>query len=149
MSADSTKQLDLMRHAQRDPLADKLSPAGIARAEDVGRSMPKDYSVVFVSPKARAAETVAWLLRGSGQQLPAHLVVEGLAGSPEEISSLVAGFFEEIPDGGKGLAVGHTPLIEEAVLGLTGVQVDPLAECEGVRLVRVADGSLSLEELRR
>jgi phosphohistidine phosphatase SixA len=143
------KQLDLYRHAQRDPNADKLSPEGIARAEDVGRSMPRDYAVVFISPKKRAAETVAWLLRGSGQQLPPHSIVEGLAGSPDEIVAVVDGLFAEIPDGGKALAVGHTPLVEEAALGLTGTVVQPLAECEGIRLIRDEDGTTTLEELRR
>jgi phosphohistidine phosphatase SixA len=38
----------------------------------------------------------------------------------------------DIPDGGRGLAIGHTPLIEAAVHGLTGRLIEPLAECEGV-----------------
>jgi broad specificity phosphatase PhoE len=38
----------------------------------------------------------------------------------------------EVPEGGRGLAVGHTPLIETAVYGLTGRLTEPLAECEGV-----------------
>ena len=142
------KQLDLYRHAQRDPHADKLSPEGVARAEDVGRSMPRDYVVVFISPKQRAAETVAWLLRGSGQQLPPHSIVEGLAGPPDEVAGVVGELFDQIPEGGKALAVGHTPLVEEAALGLTGVVVEPLAECEGVRLFRAEDGTTTLEELR-
>ena len=39
-----------------------------------------------------------------------------------------------VPDGGRGLAVGHSPLIEAAAYGLTGTVVEPLAECEGVLL---------------
>jgi broad specificity phosphatase PhoE len=37
-----------------------------------------------------------------------------------------------IPEGGRGLAVGHSPLIEAAVFGLTGEVIEPLKECEGV-----------------
>jgi phosphohistidine phosphatase SixA len=122
---------------------------------------------VFVSPARRAAETAAWFLRGSGQQLPEHAVVAGLvseqedrwrsagkaAGSSrldaissqdpelvkeetERLKALVEGLFERVPEGGTALAVGHTPLIEAGVYGLTGVIVEPLAECEGVAITR-------------
>jgi hypothetical protein len=92
---------------------------------------------------------VAWLLRGSGQQLPPHSIVDGLAGPPDEVAEVVGKLFDEIPEGGRGLGVGHTPLVEEAALGLTGTVVQPLAECEGVRLIRADDGTTTLEELRR
>ena len=142
------KQLDLRRHAQREPDDDRLSPEGIARAEDVGRTLPLDYAIIFISPKRRAAETVAWFLRGSGQQLGEHAVVDGLAGSYEEIPDVVIQLFDDIPEGGRGLAVGHTPLIEEAVVSITGTGIEPLAECEGVRLTLGDDGSWQVEEFR-
>ena len=74
------RQLELRRHARRDPHADRLSAAGRAQAEDVGRASDATYDVVFVSPAQRAAETAAWFLRGAGQQLPDHEVVPGLGG---------------------------------------------------------------------
>jgi broad specificity phosphatase PhoE len=40
----------------------------------------------------------------------------------------------EVPEGGRGLAVGHSPLLEAAVYGLTGEMIEPLSECEGVLL---------------
>ena len=64
------RQLELRRHARRDPTADRLSAEGRAQAEDVGRAAVADYAVVFVSPAERAAETAAWILRGAAQQLP-------------------------------------------------------------------------------
>jgi hypothetical protein len=48
------------------------------------------------------------------------------------LASVVRQLLEEVPDEGRGLAVGHTPLIEAAVYGLTGRLIEPLAECEGV-----------------
>jgi broad specificity phosphatase PhoE len=39
-----------------------------------------------------------------------------------------------VPDGSRALAVGHSPLIEAAVYGLTGAVIDPLDECDGVLL---------------
>ncbi|HEV8571754.1 MAG TPA: histidine phosphatase family protein [Actinomycetota bacterium] len=45
----------------------------------------------------------------------------------------------EVPEGGRGLAVGHTPLIEAAVYGLTGRVIEPLGECEGVLVEQEGD----------
>ena len=78
------KVIELRRHAVRAKDADALSPEGRAQAEEVGRSLPIDYAVVFVSPAMRTAETVAQFLRGSGQRLPPHAVVRGLASEAED-----------------------------------------------------------------
>lgn len=148
------KQLEIRRHARRDPNADRLSAAGRAQAEDVGRASTATYDVVFVSPAQRAAETAAWFLRGSGQQLPDHEVVAGLGGqdatggSSTGMAAGVLALLDRIPDGGRGLAISHTPLVERAALGITGVEIDPLGECEGILVTLEADGSIDVEELR-
>lgn len=161
------RTIEFRRHAEREKEADALTPQGRSHAEDVGRSLRNDYAAVFVSPARRAAETAAWFLRGSGQQLPEHAVVAGLVSEQEDrwrsagkaagssrldaissqdpelvkeetarLKALVEGLFERFPEGGTALAVGHTPLIEAGVYGLTGVIVEPLAECEGVAITR-------------
>ena len=148
------RQLELRRHARRDPDADRLSPAGRAEAEDVGRTSTAVYDIVFVSPSQRAAETAAWFLRGSGRQLPDHEVVPGLGGrdasggSPTGMASGVRSLLDRVPDGGRGLAISHTPLVEHAALGLTGDEIDPLKECEGILVTLEDDGSIDVEELR-
>jgi phosphohistidine phosphatase SixA len=148
------RTLEIRRHAQRDPDADRLSAAGRARAQEVGSTLTGGYAVVFVSPAARAAETVAWLLRGLGEQLPAHAVIPGLAAKDNDGSALAMGgvlsaLLDAVPEGGRGLAVSHTPLIERGVLGLVGLEIDPLAECEGVVLVRADDeAEIVVDELR-
>ena len=53
------RKLELRRHARRDPTADKLSQEGRAQAQAVGATLAGGYSVVFISPAERAAETVA------------------------------------------------------------------------------------------
>jgi phosphohistidine phosphatase SixA len=146
------KTLEIRRHARRDPDRDALSPEGRVQAEDVGRTLPGGYDVVFVSPAKRAAETAAWFLRAAGQQLPEHAVVPGLAGdgtddSPEQLGEVLHAAMAAVPEGGRGLAIGHTPLIEKAVRGLTSREVRPLAECEGVLLIDDG-GELKVEELR-
>lgn len=148
------EQLELRRHARRDPQADRLSPEGRVQAEDVGRAAARTYDRVFVSPAARAAETAAWFLRGAMQQLPDHAVVPGLGGqdasggSPEGMAKGVRALLEQLPDGGVGLAISHTPLVERAAFGLGGVEVEPFGECEGILVRRDDDGAITFEELR-
>ncbi len=148
------RTLELRRHARRDPTADRLSPEGRAQAEDLGRAHPGRYDAIFTSPAQRAAETVAWILRGMHQQLPpGHAVVPGLAGqntdgSPAQLARVLAEVLDAVPEGGRALAMSHHPIVEKAVLGLTGREIEPLAECEGVLLTQADDGSISVEELR-
>jgi phosphohistidine phosphatase SixA len=146
------RTLELRRHARRDPTADRLSPEGRAQAQEVGAGLVGGYARVWVSPAERAAETAAWFLRGLGEQLPEHGVVPGLGGqdtdgSPVELVRVVLALLEEVPEGARALAVGHTPLIERATLGLTGREIEPLAECEGVEFT-LEGTALSVRELR-
>ncbi len=149
------RQLEIRRHALRDPHADRLSPQGRAQAEDAGRSSDAVYAMVFVSPAARAAETAAWFLRGTGQQLPEHSVIPGLAGhgdqggTPEAMAAGIRSLLEQVPQGQRGLAISHTPLVEAAARGLIGMEIEPLAACEGILVSQADDGTLSIQELRR
>jgi phosphohistidine phosphatase SixA len=146
--------LELRRHANRDPNVDRLSERGRAQAQSVGATLAGGYAVVYVSPAERAAETAAWMLRGLGEQLPAHAVVPGLAaedndGSPLAMSGVVSALLDAVPEGERGLAISHTPLIERAVLGLTAAEIGPLAECEGVLLSKPSDDApVEFGELR-
>ena len=149
------RQLELRRHAKRDPNRDALSAQGRAQAEDVGRGSAAGYDAVFVSPAERAAETAAWIVRGSGRQLPEHGVIPGLAGkdatrgSPEGMAEGVRALLASVPEGGVGLAVSHTPFVERAMTGLSGREPRPFAECEGILVTLHDDGSLDVEEIRR
>ena len=175
------RALELRRHAPRDPDADRLSPEGQRLALEVGRNLPGGYSAAFSSPAKRAAETMAWLLRGLGQPLPEHHgVVEGLTSPVEDrwrtaaksagrgriddfrevdpelvdaetsrLGSAVGEILSSMPEATRGLAIGHSPLLEAAVYGLTGALIEPLAECEGV-LIEEDEGSFRVaEEYRR
>jgi phosphohistidine phosphatase SixA len=149
------KKLELRRHARRDPSADRLTAEGRAQAEDVGRAARgTTYDAVFTSPAERAAETAAWFLRGAGQQLRDHAVVHGLAGkdatagSPEGMAEGVRALLEQTPDGGTAVAFSHTPFVERAAFGLTGREVEPMGECEGILSTLQDDGSIAVDELR-
>lgn len=148
------RTLEVRRHAQRDPDADRLSERGRTVAQAVGATLTGGYAVVFASPAERAAETVAWMLRGLGEPLPAHAMIPGLAakdndGSALAMAGLLSALLDAVPEDGRGLAISHTPLIERAVLGLVGREIEPLAECEGVIIARASDEApLEVEELR-
>jgi hypothetical protein len=65
------------------------------------------------------------------------------------MAGVLSALLDAIPENARGLAVSHTPLIERGVLGLTAREIDPLAECEGVRLARAGEeDELALEEIR-
>jgi hypothetical protein len=51
---------------------------------------------------------------------------------------------DRLPEGGRALAVGHSPTNEAAVLGLTGSIVEPIAKGAGVLVV--AEGDLTRVE---
>lgn len=148
------KVLELRRHAIRDQDVDRLSAAGRAQAEDAGRSSGVTYDAVFVSPAQRAAETAAWFLRGAGQRLPEHAVIPGLAGkdasggSPEGMAAGVRALLDRLCDDERGLAISHTPLVERAAFGLSGREILPLAECEGILVTLSDDGTIDVAELR-
>ena len=148
------KELELRRHAKRDPDQDRLSDEGLAQAQDLGREAAEWWAAVFVSPAQRAAETAAHILRGAGSQLPPeHRIVPGLAGqdpsggSPEAMAAGIRALLLEVPDGGRGLAISHTPFVERAAFGLTGDEVAPMRECEGI-LVTAEDDHIGVAELR-
>jgi len=148
------RTLELRRHARRDPTADRLSPEGRAQAQALGAALTGGYAMVFISPAQRVAETVAWILRGLGEQLPAHAVIPGLSGadndgSPLAMAGVVTALLDAVPEDGRGLAVSHTPLIERAVLGLTAREIELLGECEGVLLTKEHDDApVEVQELR-
>jgi broad specificity phosphatase PhoE len=54
---------------------------------------------------------------------------------------------ERLPDGGKALAVGHSPTNEAAVLGLTGSIIEPMGKGAGV-LVVADDKRTEIEPLQ-
>ena len=57
----------------------------------------------------------------------------------ERLGSALRRILDSLPDG-TALVVGHSPMNEAAVLGVTGQVVAPLAKGAGVRVVAKDDG---------
>jgi hypothetical protein len=65
---------------------------------------------------------------------------ELVAEDSERLGAALSRVLEHLPDGGRALAVGHSPTNEAAVFGLTGEVVPPLGKGEGVLVVGDDDG---------
>jgi phosphohistidine phosphatase SixA len=168
--------VELRRHATRAKDADALSPEGLELVRRVASSLPGGYTAFVSSGAERATQTLLELWPSasgrfqveSGLQSPVEdrwRAAGKAAGSShldriraqdddlvERESKRLAGVVRAIaasaPEEAKVLAVGHTPLIEAAILGLTGKTIEPLGECEGAALTYEGDRVTNVEELR-
>jgi broad specificity phosphatase PhoE len=170
------KIVELMRHTAAD--GDVLTGDGIGAALEIGTRLGREYDVVISSGAQRATQTAACVLAGSGQKVPAGVVVDPRFHSDVEdrwraayeaagsgdieslqkadpdlvekesqlLASALADIFHRLPEGGRALVVGHSPMQEAAVYGLTGVAVEPLPKGGGVRVI-VESGTYSVEAL--
>lgn len=55
--------------------------------------------------------------------------------------------FDRLPEGGRALIVGHSPMQEAAVYGLSGKVVDPIKKGGGVLVVQDDEGKFRVESL--
>lgn len=89
----------------------------------------------------------AYQVAGSGE-LPALREADPklVAEDSERLGAALRRVLDALPDGGRALAVGHSPTNEAAILGLTGEIVAPLAKGDGA-LVVARDGGFAVEPL--
>jgi len=100
---------------------------------------------VVVEPGLRSQVEDRWRLAyqkaGSGAlEALREADPELIAGDSERLASALLRVLDGLPDGGRGLVVGHSPTNEAAVFGLTGEIVPPLAKGAGVLVVAGDDG---------
>ncbi len=171
------KTLDLVRHtdAEGDVLTragvraavemggrlagtyDLLVSSGAQRATQtlacilagMGRRQP---SGVTVDVGLRSTREQRWFeVAGSGaRDLEAFRAADPslVEEEAEALGRSLGSLLESLPPGGRGLAVGHSPMIEVAVWGLTGQAVPPVGKGEGVR-IQEDEGRYSVEPIRR
>lgn len=171
------RTVEFRRHAARQRDADALSEEGRAQAERVGRTLPAYDAVFVSPARRAAetvewfsrgagrpfpAPTVVEGLaspledrwRRAGRTAgSSHLEAirdrdpELVEAEAARLARVFAELVDRVPEGGRALAVGHSPLIEAGVFGLTGRVLQPLDECEGVALT-LEGGAWTVEELR-
>jgi broad specificity phosphatase PhoE len=117
----------------------------------LGQTLPADHGV---SDGLASPVEDRWRSAGKAAGTGRIDAVEGMDADLVEqesarLAAAVRGLLAEVPEGARGLAVGHSPLIEAAVYGLTGTVIEPLDECDGV-LVEEEGGTIRLAaEYRR
>jgi broad specificity phosphatase PhoE len=106
---------------------------------------------VLVQQDLRSLREDEWLAAysdaGAGDLASLRAVDPDLVEEDAEIlGRALMAMIEELGDGERGLAIGHSPTNEAAVYGLTGIIVPPLAKGGGV-LVTALDDGYAVEEL--
>jgi len=124
-----------LRHADRKPDADDLSPAGVARAELLARMLAgSGIRTAYCSDAIRTQRTMQPLQRKLGSRLEVVVVgtsgAGGIAGHVKEIVHKVKG----LPDDAVAAIVGHTNTVGPVIEGLTGRTVEPIGEAQFDRL---------------
>jgi broad specificity phosphatase PhoE len=115
----------------------------------LGRAVPGG---VVVDDRFRSSVEDRWFAaykRAGAGDIEALRTVD--ASLVEEESALFSKALEDIlgqlPDGGRALIVGHSPMHEAAIYGLTGEMVDPIKKGAGALVVVDAQGSFRVEAL--
>ena len=65
----------------------------------------------------------------------------------ERLATEARALLAELPEGSYALAIGHSPLTECAVYGLTGKLLEPLKPCEGVLITEHKGPRLDVERI--
>ena len=175
MQTGCMRYVEVRRHTDND--GDRLTPQGIADAETIAVNPPYAAFVSTGAVRAtemleilrRTAGqqgtpiTTAIGLRssvedrwrqaaktaGKGADVEAIRAVDPDLVERESwlLGSVLREIVEGLPDGGRGLVVGHSPTNEAAILGLTGQVVPPLGKGEGI-LVTEDAGRYEVQPLR-
>ena len=59
-----------------------------------------------------------------------------VAGEAKTMGAALRRIFDRLPEGGRALVVGHSPMQETATYGLTGIVVEPISKGAGVLVVQ-------------
>ncbi|CAN5858543.1 hypothetical protein BH20ACT6_BH20ACT6_21390 [soil metagenome] len=169
------KTVEVRRHTDND--GDRLSEEGVRQARQIGAELSPPYDLFVSTGAQRATQTVeiwqqalgddspiqqepglrsdhedrwkqAYQQAGSGELARLREVEPGFVDSEcADLGAALGGVFDRIPAGGAALVCGHSPTNEAAVLGLTGVTIDPLGKGDGVRVMQGIDGSYRVHSL--
>jgi phosphohistidine phosphatase SixA len=142
----------LLRHADKQPGADDLSPAGVERAQLLARMLGESgISVAYCSDAARTRRTLDPLEKKlHGALVVKEVPTEDPDGIKRHVKAVIAAV-NALPADAVAAVVGHTNTIPEIIEGLGGGGGRKIGEQEFDKLfVLFIDpaGSASLLELR-
>jgi phosphohistidine phosphatase SixA len=131
---DATYDLLVSSGAQRATQTLACFLAGMGRTHTAG---------VTVDPAFRSAQEEKWFAAaksGGGGSLSNFIQADPVlvAAEAKTMGDALRRVFDRLPDGGRALVVGHSPMHETAIYGLTGTIVEPVSKGAGVVVVEEA-----------
>jgi broad specificity phosphatase PhoE len=103
----------------------------------LGQRVPQG---VIVEPRFKSEVEERWrdaYKRGGGGDIASFRRAdpELVASESDVIGRALVDVFERLPEGARALVVGHSPMQEAAVYGLTGEEIEPLPKGAGVSVM--------------
>lgn len=156
--------IELRRHTDNE--GDALTPAGAQAAIEIGRTLHGPYGLIVSSGAERATQAAECFVPGvevvvdegfrsqnedrwreiytaAGRgDLQAFIDTDAdfVSSESDRFVSALSRTVARLPDGGRALVVGHSPMIEATVWAATGEIIDPLGKGEGVVLIEDEGG---------
>ena len=141
-----------LRHADRKPDADDLSPAGIERARLLARMLAESgIRTAYCSDAIRTRRTVEPLKELLGANLEVVVVATDGAGGIDGHVQHIVDRVKALPGNGVAAVVGHSNTVGPIVNGLTGRTIDPIGDYEFDKLFMLsipAAGAATVAPLR-
>lgn len=120
-----------LRHADRKPDADDLSPSGIERTKLLARMLEESgIRTAYCSDAVRTQLTVEPLKKLLDAKLEVVVVATDGAGGIDGHVQHIVDKVKALPDVAVAAVVGHSNTIGPIVKGLTRRTIDPIAEHE-------------------
>ncbi|TBB15610.1 histidine phosphatase family protein (plasmid) [Rhizobium ruizarguesonis] len=142
----------VLRHADRDPVADALSPAGTKRAKFLAHMLAgSGVSEAYCSDAQRTHETLAPLKQLLGSKLAITEFSASTPGGPDGHVQAVIAAAAALSSPAIAIAVSHSNTVGPIVQGLGGGGIAPIGESEFDRLYVLVDprnGTKTLLQLR-
>lgn len=141
-----------LRHADRDPVADALSPAGVRRAKFLAHMLAgSGVGHAYCSDAQRTHETLAPLKQLLGTDLVVTEFSAGAPGGPGGHVRAVVTAVVALPATAVAIVVSHSNTVGPIIEGLCGDVIAPIDDSEFDRLIVLVippSGSKTLLQLR-
>lgn len=125
----------VLRHADRNPAADALSPAGLKRAKFLAHMLAESgVSEAYCSDAQRTHETLAPLKQLLGNELAITEFSAAGPGGPDGHVQAVVAAAAALPATAVAVAVSHSNTVGPIIQGLGGGVIAPIGDAEFDRL---------------
>ncbi|CCE98516.1 conserved hypothetical protein (plasmid) [Sinorhizobium fredii HH103] len=142
----------VLRHGDRNPAADALSPAGVKRAKFLAHMLAgSGVSEAYCSDAQRTHETLAPLKQLLGNELAITEFSAAAPGGPDAHVQAIVAAAAALPATAVAVVVSHSNTVGPIIQGLGGGVIAPIGEAEFDRLfvlIIPPNGDKALLQLR-